>query len=127
MTVIISIILSFIKNKLFELVKSKYFLPALTAIIVAVYILFLNMQLNNKNKKINNLNNEIISLEAKNSVLHKDLLFKQNQIYIKQIFTNSDEVIEKIGKQDEIKLSDEYIKALKTIIYDYNKAMMEIK
>lgn len=127
MTVIISIILNFIKNRSFELIKSKYFLLILMAIITAVYILFLNTQLNNKNKKIDNLNNEIISLEAKNSVLHKDLLFKQNQIYIKQIFTNSDEVIEKIGKQDEIKLSDEYIKALKTIIYDYNKAMMEIK
>ncbi|WP_051436770.1 hypothetical protein [Brachyspira alvinipulli] len=126
MTVIISVILNFIKNKLFELAKSKYFLLALIAIITAVYILFLNMQLNNKNKKINNLNNEIISLESKNSVLYKDLVFKQTQIHIKQIFTNSDEVIEKIAREDEIKLSDEYIKALKTIIYDYNKAM-EIK
>lgn len=123
MTVIISIILNFIKNKLFEFAKSKYFLLSLIVIIAVIYILFLNIQLNNKNKKINNLNDKIISLEIKNSVLHKDLTFKQNQIYIKQIFTNSDQAIEKMEKQNEIKLSDEYIKALKAVIYDYNKAM----
>ena len=120
MSIAITFILNFIKNKLLDFLKSKYFYIFLAVSIVIGIIIFTIFQLKNKDKKIDNLNKKIVSLESKNIFLEKDLTFKKAQIYIKQIFTNSDEIIE---KQSEDKLSSNTIKALKSIIYDYNKSM----
>ena len=120
MSIAITFIINFIKNKLLDFLKSKYFYIFLAVSIVMAIIIFTIFQLKSKDKKIDNLNKKIVSLESKNIFLDKDLTFKKAQIYIKQIFTNSDEIIE---KQSENKLSSNTIKALKSIIYDYNKAM----
>ena len=120
MSIAITFIINFIKNKLLDFLKSKYFYIFLAVSIVMAIIIFTIFQLKSKDKKIDNLNKKIVSLESKNIFLEKDLTFKKAQIYIKQIFTNSDEIIE---KQSENKLSSNTIKALKSIIYDYNKAM----
>ena len=120
MTVIISIIINLIKNKLFEFFKSKYFLLSLICIIAALYIIFLNIKLNIKDKKIDILNEQIISLETENILINKNLMFKSNQMYIKDTFSNSDQIIE---KQQNNQLSSNTIEALNSIIYDYKKAM----
>lgn len=120
MTVIISIIINLIKNKLFEFFKSKYFLLSLICIIAALYIIFLNIKLNSKDKKIDILNEQIISLETENILINKNLMFKSNQMYIKDTFSNSDQIIE---KQQNNQLSSNTIEALNSIIYDYKKAM----
>ena len=120
MSIAITFIINFIKNKLLDFFKSKYFYIFLAVSIVIGIIIFTIFQLKSKDKKIDNLNKEIVSLEAENIFLNKDLTFKKDQIYIKEIFTNSDEIIE---KQSEDKLSSNTIKALESIIYDYNKSM----
>ena len=120
MTVIISIIINLIKNKLFEFFKSKYFLLSLICIIAALYIIFLNLKLDSKDKKIDILNEQIISLETENILINKNLMFKSNQMYIKDTFSNSDQIIE---KQQNNQLSSNTIEALNSIIYDYKKAM----
>ena len=120
MSIAITFIINFIKNKLLDFLKSKYFYIFLAVSIVMAIIIFTIFQLKSKDKKIDNLNKEIVSLEAENIFLNKDLTFKKDQIYIKEIFTNSDEIIE---KQSEDKLSSNTIKALESIIYDYNKSM----
>ena len=120
MSIVITFIINFIKNKLLDFLKSKYFYIFLAVSIVMAIIIFTIFQLKSKDKKIDNLNKEIVSLEAENIFLNKDLTFKKDQIYIKEIFTNSDEIIE---KQSEDKLSSNTIKALESIIYDYNKSM----
>ena len=123
MTVIISIIINLIKNKLFEFFKSKYFLLSLICIIAALYIIFLNIKLNSKDKKIDILNEQIISLETENILINKNLMFKSNQMYIKDTFSNSDQIIE---KQQNNQLSSNTIEAFNSIIYDYKKAMQYI-
>ena len=120
MSIAITFIINFFKNKLLDFLKSKYFYIFLAVSIVMAIIIFTIFQLKSKDKKIDNLNKKIVSLESKNIFLEKDLTFKKAQIYIKQIFTNSDEIIE---KQSEDKLSSNTIKALESIIYDYNKSM----
>ena len=48
----------------------------LFVLIICSYILFLNLSLQSKNKKINNLKIEIEFLNNSNSFLYKDLMFK---------------------------------------------------
>ncbi|AEM20779.1 hypothetical protein Bint_0143 [Brachyspira intermedia PWS/A] len=87
---------------------------------ISIYILFLNINLNNKNKEIDKLNNDIINLKATNSLLYKDINFKQKQLMILDTFTNSDNVIRNIKNK---KLSDDTINALNIIINDYRKTL----
>lgn len=82
MSVAITLVLNFIKNKLFDFLKSKYFYIFLAVSIVIGIIIFTIFQLKNKDKKIDNLNKKIVSLESKNIFLEKDLTFKKAQIYI---------------------------------------------
>ena len=87
---------------------------------ITIYILFLNISLNNKNKEIDKLNNYVINLKATNLLLYKDANFKQKQLMILDTFTNSDNAIQNIKNK---KLSDDTINAVNIIINDYKKTL----
>ena len=71
----------------------------LFVLIVCSYILFLNLNLQNKNKKIDDLKIEIESLNNSNSFLYKDLIFKEKQISIIKSFSNSTMLINKMTNE----------------------------
>ena len=71
----------------------------LFVLIVCSYILFLNLNLQNKNKKIDDLKIEIESLNNSNSFLYKDLIFKEKQISIIKSFLNSTTLINKMSNE----------------------------
>ncbi|MEI0579272.1 hypothetical protein [Brachyspira pilosicoli] len=71
----------------------------LFVLIICSYILFLNINLQSKNKKIDDLKIEIDSLNNSNSFLYKDLVFKEKQINIIKSFSNSTTLINKMTNE----------------------------
>lgn len=122
MSIAVTVILNFIKNKLFELLKSKYFYIFLAAVIIISIIVFVSFQLKNKDKKIKDLENKLYTtkLELSNMVVLKNIAFVSNQNYIKEIYTNSNEAIEKLSYDK--KYNSNEINTLDRIIKDYNTA-----
>lgn len=120
MTIIISIIINFLKTKLLSFLKSKYFIYFLIAGILLGYISFLNCTIKIKDNKIKSLEKEIYTtkLNISNIILEKEIIFDNERKIMLESFSNSNEVIENI-KESYLK-SDE-IKALNTIINDYYK------
>lgn len=122
MSIAIGVILNFIKKKLLDFLKSKYFYMFLAAVIIIGIILFISFQLKSKDKKIKDLENKLYTtkLELSNMVIQKNIAFVSNQNYIKEIYTNSNEVIEKLTFDK--KYNSNEINTLDRIIKDYNKA-----
>ncbi|MEI0551233.1 hypothetical protein R4K89_13105 [Brachyspira intermedia] len=120
MEIMISMFFNLFKSKFIDFLKSKYFLLFIIIACITIYILFLNIKLNSKNKEINKLNNDVINLKATNFLLYKDINFKQKQLMILDTFTNSDNAIQNIKNK---KLSDDSINALNIIINDYRKTL----
>ena len=121
MSIAVTVILNFIKNKLFDFVKSKYFYIFLAAVIIISIIVFVSFQLKSKDKKIKDLENKLYTtkLELSNMVIQKNIAFVSNQNYIKEIYTNSNEAIEKLSYDK--KYNSNEINTLDRIIKDYNK------
>ncbi len=71
----------------------------LFVLIICSYILFVNINLQSKNKKIDDLKIEIDSLNNSNSFLYKDLVFKEKQINIIKSFSNSITLINKMTNE----------------------------
>ena len=82
-----------------KILTNKYSYIILFVLIVFSYILFLNLSLQSKNKKINNLKIEIESLNNSNSFLYKDLMFKEKQIDVIKSFSNSTMLINKMTNE----------------------------
>ena len=122
MSIAVTFILNFIKNKLFDFLKSKYFYIFLAAVIVIGIIVFVSFQLKSKDKKIKDLENKLYTtkLELSNMVIQKNIAFVSNQNYIKKIYTNSNEAIEKLTEDKNY--SSNEINPLDKIIKDYNAA-----
>ena len=122
MSVAITFILNFIKNKLLDFLKSKYFYIFLAVSIVIGIIIFTIFQLKSKDKKIKELEEKLYTtkLELSNMVIQKNIAFASNQNYIKEIYTNSSEAIEKLT--EDKKYNSNEIMTLDKIIKDYNKA-----
>lgn len=122
MSIAIGVILNFIKKKLLDFLKSKYFYMFLAAVIIIGIILFISFQLKSKDKKIKDLENKLYTtkLELSNMVIQKNIAFVSNQNYIKEIYTNSNEAIEKLTFDK--KYNSNEINTLDRIIKDYNKA-----
>ena len=122
MSVAITFILNFIKNKLFDFLKSKYFYIFLAVSIVIAIIVFTIFQLKSKDKKIKELEEKLYTtkLELSNMVIQKNIAFASNQNYIKEIYTNSNEAIEKLTSDKEYDTNE--INTLDRIIKDYNAA-----
>ena len=120
MTIIISIIINFLKTKLLSFLKSKYFIYFLIAGILLGYISFLNCTIKIKDNKIKSLEKEIYTtkLNISNIILEKEMIFDNERKIMLESFSNSNEAIKNI-KESYLK-SDE-IKALNTIINDYYK------
>ena len=94
----------------------------LAAVIIIGIILFISFQLKSKDKKIKDLENKLYTtkLELSNMVIQKNIAFVSNQNYIKEIYTNSNEAIEKLTFDK--KYNSNEINTLDRIIKDYNKA-----
>ena len=122
MSIAVTFILNFIKNKLLDFVKSKYFCIFLAVSILIGIIVFVSFQLKSKDKKIKDLENKLYTtkLELSNMVIQKNIAFVSNQNYIKEIYTNSNEAIEKLTEDKNY--SSNEINTLDRIIKDYNKA-----
>ena len=122
MSVAVTVILNFIKNKVFDFLKSKYFYIFLAAVIIISIIVFVSFQLKSKDKKIKELEEKLYTtkLELSNMVIQKNIAFASNQNYIKEIYTNSNEAIEKLSSDKEYDANE--INTLDRIIKDYNKA-----
>lgn len=108
--------------QILKIIKSKYFYIALILISILSYISFLNIKLNSKHREINNLNTKIVQLQSNNILLQKEILFKEKQYMILEVFSNSDEAIKNIEYR---KLSDESISAFKNVISNYYKSFKE--
>lgn len=123
MSIIITCILNFVKNKLFEFMKSKYFLVFVILVIISSIILFTYFQFKSKNKKIEYLENQLYTtkIELSNMIVQKNIAFISNQNYIKEIYTNSSLVIENLI--DDKKYNSNEIDVLNQIIRDYNTAL----
>ena len=123
MSIIITCILNFVKNKLFEFMKSKYFLVFVILFIISSIIVFTYFQFKNKNKKIEYLENQLYTtkIELSNMIVQKNIAFISNQNYIKEIYTNSSLVIENLI--DDKKYNSNEIDVLNQIIRDYNTAL----
>lgn len=121
MSIAVTFILNFIKNKLFDFLKSKYFYIFLAVSILIGIIVFVIFQLKSKDKKIKDLENKLYTtkLELSNMVIQKNIAFASNQNYIKEIYTNSNEAIEKLTSDKEYDANE--INTLDKIIKDYNK------
>lgn len=122
MSIAVTFILNFIKNKLFDFLKSKYFYIFLAAVIIIGVIVFVSFQLKSKDKKIKELEEKLYTtkLELSNMAIQKNIAFQSNQNYIKEIYTNSNESIEKLT--EDKKYNSNEINTLDRIIKDYNKA-----
>ena len=122
MSIAVTFILNFIKNKLFDFLKSKYFYAFLAAVIIISIIVFVRFQLKSKDKKIKDLENKLYTtkLELSNMVIQKNIAFVSNKNYIKEIYTNSSDSIEKLSSDK--KYNSNEINTLDRIIKDYNKA-----
>ena len=122
MSIVITFIINFIKNKLLDFLKSKYFYIFLAAVIIIGIIVFVSFQLKSKDKKIKDLENKLYTtkLELSNMVILKNIAFVSNQNYIKEIYTNSSDSIEKLTENKEYNSNE--INTLDRIIKDYNAA-----
>ena len=122
MSVAITFIINFIKNKLLDFLKSKYFYIFLAVSIVIAIIVFTIFQLKSKDKKIKDLENKLYTtkLELSNIVIQKNIAFVSNKNYIENIYTNSNEAIEKLNDNKEYNSNE--IMTLDKIIKDYNNA-----
>ena len=122
MSVAITFILNFIKNKVLEIIKSKYFLVFVLFSLIAFMVFFIIFQLKSKDKKIKDLENKLYTtkLELSNIVIQKNIAFVSNKNYIENIYTNSNEAIEKLT--DNKKYNSNEIMTLDKIIKDYNTA-----
>ncbi|MEI0702830.1 hypothetical protein [Brachyspira intermedia] len=122
MSVAITLVLNFIKTKLLDFLKSKYFYIFLAVSILIGIIVFVSFQLKSKDKKIKDLENKLYTtkLELSNMVIQKNIAFQSNQNYIKEIYTNSNEAIEKLTEDKNY--SSNEINTLDKIIKDYNAA-----
>ena len=122
MSIAITFILNFIKNKLFELLKSKYFYIFLSVIIILGIIVFVSFKLKSKDKKIKELEEKLYTtkLELSNMVVQKNIAFVSNKNYIENIYTNSSEAIENLIDNKEYNSNE--INTLDRIIKDYNTA-----
>ena len=121
MSIAITFILNFIKNKLFELLKSKYFYIFLSVIIILGIIVFVSFKLKSKDKKIKELEEKLYTtkLELSNMVVQKNIAFVSNKNYIDNIYTNSSEAIENLIDNKEYNSNE--INTLNKIIKDYNE------
>ena len=122
MSVAITFIINFIKNKVLEIIKSKYFLVFVLFSLIAFMVFFIIFQLKSKDKKIKDLENKLYTtkLELSNIVIQKNIAFVSNKNYIENIYTNSNEAIEKLT--DNKKYNSNEIMTLDKIIKDYNTA-----
>ena len=122
MSIALTFILNFIKNKLFDFLKSKYFYIFLAAVIIIAIIVFVIFQLKSKDKKIKELEEKLYTtkLELSNMAIQKNIAFESNKNYIKEIYTNSNEAIEKLTSDKEYNSNE--INTLDKIIKDYNAA-----
>ena len=122
MSIAITFILNFIKNKLLDFLKSKYFYIFLAVSIVIGIIIFIIFQLKSKDKKIKDLENKLYTtqLELTNMVIQKNIAFISNKNYIDNIYTNSSQAIEKLIDDKEYNSNE--INTLDRIIKDYNTA-----
>ena len=122
MSVAITLVLNFIKTKLLDFLKSKYFYIFLAAVIIIGIIVFVSFQLKSKDKKIKELEEKLYTtkLELSNMTILKNIAFVSNRNYIKEIYTNSNEAIEKLTKDK--KYNSNEINTLDRIIKDYNAA-----
>ena len=122
MSIALTFILNFIKNKLLDFLKSKYFYIFLAAVIIISIIVFVCLQLKSKDKKIKDLENKLYTtkLELSNMMILKNIAFESNKNYIENIYTNSSDSIEKLSSDKEYDANE--INTLDKIIKDYNKA-----
>lgn len=122
MSIAVTFILNFIKNKLFDFLKSKYFYIFLAAVIIISIIVFVCLQLKSKDKKIKDLENKLYTtkLELSNMMILKNIAFESNKNYIENIYTNSSDSIEKLSSDKEYDANE--VNTLDKIIKDYNKA-----
>ena len=122
MSVAITFILNFIKNKVLEIIKSKYFLVFALFSLIAFMVFFIIFQLKSKDIKIKELEETLYTTQLKlsNIVIQKNIAFVSNKNYIENIYTNSGEAIEKLNDNKEYN-SNEII-TLDKIIKDYNNA-----
>lgn len=122
MSVAITFILNFIKNKVLEIIKSKYFLVFVLFSLMAFMVCFIIFQLKSKDIKIKELEETLYTtkLELSNMVIQKNIAFQSNSQYIKEIYTNSSEAIEKLT--EDKKYNSNEIMTLDKIIKDYNNA-----
>ena len=122
MSVAITFILNFIKNKVLEIIKSKYFLVFVLFSLIAFMVFFIIFQLKSKDIKIKELEETLYTTQLKlsNMVIQKNIAFVSNKNYIENIYTNSNEAIEKLT--DNKKYNSNEIMTLDKIIKDYNTA-----
>lgn len=122
MSVAITFILNFIKNKVLEIIKSKYFLVFVLFALIAFMVCFIIFQLKSKDIKIKELEETLYTTQLKlsNIVIQKNIAFVSNKNYIENIYTNSNEAIEKLT--DNKKYNSNEIMTLDKIIKDYNTA-----
>ena len=127
MSIVITFVLNFIKNKLLNFLKSKYFYAFLAVTILIAIIVFIRLQFKSKDKKIKELEEKLYStrIELSNMVIQKNIAFVSNQNYIKEIYTNSNEAIEKLTSDKEYDSNE--INTLDEIIKDYNAARSPLK
>lgn len=122
MSIAITFILNFIKNKVLEIIKSKYFLVFVLFSLIAFMVFFIIFQLKSKDIKIKELEETLYTtqLELSNMVIQKNIAFVSNQNYIENIYTNSSDSIEKLT--EDKKYNSNEIMILDKIIKDYNNA-----
>ena len=96
---VITFILNFIKNKLLDFLKSKYFYIFLAAVIIIGIIIFVSFQLKSKDKKIKEL---------------------EEKLYTTKLELSSSDSIEKLSSDKEYDANE--VNTLDKIIKDYNKA-----
>ena len=122
MSVAITFIINFIKNKVLEIIKSKYFLVFVLFSLMAFMVCFIIFQLKSKDIKIKELEETLYTTQLKlsNMVIQKNIAFVSNKNYIENIYTNSNEAIEKLT--DNKKYNSNEIMTLDKIIKDYNNA-----
>lgn len=122
MSVAITFIINFIKNKVLEIIKSKYFLVFVLFSLIAFMVFFIIFQLKSKDIKIKELEETLYTTQLKlsNIVIQKNIAFVSNKNYIENIYTNSNEAIEKLT--DNKKYNSNEIMTLDKIIKDYNNA-----
>ena len=122
MSVAITFIINFIKNKVLEIIKSKYFLVFVLFALIAFMVCFIIFQLKSKDIKIKELEETLYTTQLKlsNMVIQKNITFVSNKNYIENIYTNSGEAIEKLNDNKEYNSNE--IFTLDKIIKDYNNA-----